>query len=369
MKLSIIIPTHNAEQYLSRLISSVKPDEYQEQIEVLIVENNSTDKTYQLAECISSNHSNVQVVKSSATSSGGAINDGLKQAEGEYIFISDADDIVYIKELLLAIDDTVDVVSCKYKVVNVKTETESYGPGDKQFTNVYWNKIYKHKFLQDHNLRFIEDINVQDGCFNAAVLLCEPKISYVDNIVYEYYVGHGSISDNMNAKTFKGFLINNSLQQKLFAKGLRKKSEVEYHKYYRMLVYMDISKDELLQASKMARNEWYPVRTAPKSLLHKKALSHVVHLLMLNGLYLEFRDVQEKYLSALNNAGYENQREYLFYGGRFAIEQEIEMLNEISSVIHSPSIKKYVENMVAIYEEQLTLEPNKRSHQLISVND
>lgn len=369
MKLSIIIPAHNAEQYLSRLISSIKPDVYQEQIEVLIVENNSTDETYQLATNIASEHQNIKVIKSLATSSGGAINDGLKQAAGEYTFISDADDIVYIDDLLSAIDDTVDVVSCKYKVVNVKSETESYGPGDNQFTNVYWNKIYKHKFLQDNDLKFIEDINVQDGCFNAAVLLCKPQISFVDNVIYEYYVGHGSISDNMNAKTFKGFLINNSLQQKLFAKGLRKKSEVEYHKYYRMLVYTNISNDELLLASKMARNEWYPVRTAQKSLLHKKALSHVVHLLMLNGLYLEFRDVQGKYLNALNNAGYENQREYLFYDGRFAIEQEIEMLNEIGSVIHSPSIKKYVKNMIATYEEQLTLEPGKRSHQLISVND
>ena len=66
--ISFIIPAHNAAAYLKRAIESIESDANacggQKKIEIIIVENGSTDDTYSLSEDMALLYSNITVVRS-----------------------------------------------------------------------------------------------------------------------------------------------------------------------------------------------------------------------------------------------------------------------------------------------------------------
>ena len=91
--LSIIIPAHNEERRLPRTLEQVLAFLGQENYaaEVLIVENGSTDRTFEIAKGYADKHGNVDVVHTSESGKGLAVRLGMLAARGEYRFMCDAD--------------------------------------------------------------------------------------------------------------------------------------------------------------------------------------------------------------------------------------------------------------------------------------
>jgi dolichyl-phosphate beta-glucosyltransferase len=91
--LSIIIPAHNEERRLPRTLEQVlaflKQQSYA--AEVLVVENGSTDRTFEIARGYAQKHSDVDVVHASESGKGLAVRLGMLAAKGEYRFMCDAD--------------------------------------------------------------------------------------------------------------------------------------------------------------------------------------------------------------------------------------------------------------------------------------
>src|SRR6185437_7308560 len=87
---SVIIPTYNCVNYISRAIHSVLFQTYPN-IEIIVVNDGSTDDTSKLLDILFSNKITVinQVNKGVAA----ARNAGIKVAKGKYIAMLDADDI------------------------------------------------------------------------------------------------------------------------------------------------------------------------------------------------------------------------------------------------------------------------------------
>lgn len=99
MKLiSIIIPAHNVERYIKNCLISVFDQTYKN-IEVILVDDFSTDKTVKIAKSFQKNHSNLKIIslknyglkKKSGISI--ARNFGIKFAKGKFIALLDADDL------------------------------------------------------------------------------------------------------------------------------------------------------------------------------------------------------------------------------------------------------------------------------------
>jgi len=99
MKLiSIIIPAHNVERYIKNCLISVFDQTYKN-IEVILVDDFSTDKTVEIAKSFQKNHSNLKIIslknyglkKKSGISI--ARNLGIKFAKGKFIALLDADDL------------------------------------------------------------------------------------------------------------------------------------------------------------------------------------------------------------------------------------------------------------------------------------
>lgn len=91
-KVSILIPLYNAEQYIAETITSIINQSYTN-IELIIVDDGSTDNSYELAQAYTSEKVNVfQQVNKGACA---ARNKALELSTGAYIVFFDADDIMY----------------------------------------------------------------------------------------------------------------------------------------------------------------------------------------------------------------------------------------------------------------------------------
>lgn len=92
-QVSIIMPAHNAEEYLEEAVSSVQMQSFAEW-ELLIVENNSTDNTFEIASRLAEIDSRIKLVQVHSNGVSAARNVGLTKAIGSYICFLDADDFL-----------------------------------------------------------------------------------------------------------------------------------------------------------------------------------------------------------------------------------------------------------------------------------
>ena len=91
--LSIIIPAYNEENRLPNTLEQVFHflEKRPYDSEVIVVENGSTDKTFEFAQKLAQRHKNLRVIHNEERGKGGAVLRGVREALGEYVFICDAD--------------------------------------------------------------------------------------------------------------------------------------------------------------------------------------------------------------------------------------------------------------------------------------
>lgn len=102
--LSLVIPAYN-EGNPDRLPASMKAvtafvAQQDFDIEVIIVNNNSSDDTREIAEGLAQAHDYVRVVDEPAQGKGAAVRTGMLEAQGEYLFFCDADFSMPVEEVL-----------------------------------------------------------------------------------------------------------------------------------------------------------------------------------------------------------------------------------------------------------------------------
>ena len=95
-KVSVMIPAHNEEQVIERILQRMTELTYpKEKLEVIVIDDASTDKTGEKAKLFAKNYSFIHVVRRDPAYGGrgkpGALNRGLKHVSGEIIYCFDAD--------------------------------------------------------------------------------------------------------------------------------------------------------------------------------------------------------------------------------------------------------------------------------------
>lgn len=100
--LSIVIPSYNEENNirtgsLSGMVDYLSQQKYT--WEILVVDDGSTDKTFELAQKFAKNHKNVKVLKEPHRGKGGTVISGMLQASGEVIIFDDMDQATPIDQL------------------------------------------------------------------------------------------------------------------------------------------------------------------------------------------------------------------------------------------------------------------------------
>ena len=100
--LSIVIPAHNEETRLppslEKIDSFIRTQPFG--IEVVVVENGSHDRTFEIASAYANQHSYLRVIQETQRGKGRAVRTGMQAATGEYRFICDADLSMPIEQVL-----------------------------------------------------------------------------------------------------------------------------------------------------------------------------------------------------------------------------------------------------------------------------
>ena len=188
-KVSVIIPIYNAEENLSNAISSVINQSIGfENIELILVDDNSKDNSKKIIENFCSKYDNIIPFysKENHGAPGFGRNIGLKLATSEFIMFMDNDDeyeIDICKKLYeTIIKEKSDIVCCNKITVDPISNIKQHIPysngiehnGYVTITNddillfdsvAVWNKIYRTEIIKKNNLKFLETTRADDFAF------------------------------------------------------------------------------------------------------------------------------------------------------------------------------------------------------------
>lgn len=103
--ISVIIPAYNIEDLLEKCVRSVASQDYPGSLlQIIVVDDGSTDGTAAVADGLSSEYENVQVIHKANGGSSSARNAGLSVATGEYVGFVDSDDYISPRMYSLLMD-------------------------------------------------------------------------------------------------------------------------------------------------------------------------------------------------------------------------------------------------------------------------
>ncbi len=205
----MVVIGYNDRANLPTAIRSVL-DQTLHHLEVIVVDDASTDGSADVAEGIAAGDARVRVVRLPANSGGCSIprNTGLDAARAPYVMFLDSDDRYdrhACKNLLLTAERTgADVVAGQVVRVHITKKKET--PWIKRlytrravyngirenpemfFDPLSTNKLYRRDFLDRHRIRFPEGVHYEDSLFSTKVYVHASVIAVVPNVVYFWHV-------------------------------------------------------------------------------------------------------------------------------------------------------------------------------------
>lgn len=206
-KLSVIIPAHNAGKFLERCVNSIVLEKHQLNMEVLIIENGSSDNTAEVARTLEEKYDYVHLVYSE-TGVSNARNTGINKASGDWIFFLDADDflpagVVSVLEQDMA-DQSVDLYLYSYEkgdsIVSVSDGSGRRVYEGSEIENcrvmmlenptrcmAVWGKLFKKDVILRHSLKFKKNLRLaEDSDYLIRYTMYCEKIVFCRDIMYHY---------------------------------------------------------------------------------------------------------------------------------------------------------------------------------------
>ena len=112
---SVIVPLYNAAPYIREALESIVASTYRP-LEVIVMDDGSTDDSLRIAQAFARNHPEVQVLHQPNAGVSAARNHAIQASQGTYILPVDADDKIsptYIEHAVAAMKDRVRAVGCR----------------------------------------------------------------------------------------------------------------------------------------------------------------------------------------------------------------------------------------------------------------
>lgn len=240
--IAIVMTTHNAERYIAKTLGKIlgqteKPDE------IIIVDDASTDATYQICKSITNCSPEVSLLRLEVNSGPGvARNTGFKLVKSDYVLFLDDDDYVdedLIKELnkrLKLEDFDVAIYGCRFFdqnihltydapwVVKKKNIPEGVVFSSKQirgsifdtFVGWAWDKVFKVTFLKENKIEFAQLRNSEDLVMVYHAIVIARKLTYIDMpLIYHQVARSGSVSSSISVNWLDPYRATSILYDRL----------------------------------------------------------------------------------------------------------------------------------------------------------
>ena len=251
IKVSIVVPVYNVEQYLGRCLDSLVQQTLKD-IEIICVDDQSPDHSIAILRQYEKDYPTlVKVIQSDINRrQGGARNLGIKAASGEYIGFVDSDDWVDLTMFEKLYNQVIatgsDVVDCNYYLAfsdhnvgcksNPKNQIGELTVALKKSLVLNpgrtWTKIYKRSLLLDNNIFFPEHLFYEDNEIMPLIMACAERLAKVEDFLYYYHVGSGgSTTEKRNSyHHFDRLTTSINMLNHFVERGLTSnfKDEIEY---------------------------------------------------------------------------------------------------------------------------------------------
>jgi CDP-glycerol glycerophosphotransferase len=205
--LSVVVPAYDVEDYLSDCLQSILGQSHRS-LEVVIVDDGSTDATGEIADRVAAEDPRVRVVHQANAGLGAARNEGVRHSTGAYLAFADSDDLV--------VDDAYAVMvgSLEWTGSDVAVGAVERLRGDERFmtplmrenhqrarlafgieeaplvlADVFaWNKVFRRSFWDTAGLEFPEDVRYEDQPAMTQALVAAKGIDVLTEAVYLWRV-------------------------------------------------------------------------------------------------------------------------------------------------------------------------------------
>lgn len=259
--LSIVVPSYNAETFLAKCIDTLL--ESGGGIEILIINDGSTDKTGEVAETyVKKNPSKIKVIHQENIGHGGAVNTGISHAIGKYIKVIDSDDCVnpivlksIVKQLkeFIKKDEKVDMVisNFMYDKKGVKhKKVMHYRNIIPEGKIIHWKDIGRFgasKYILMHSVIYSLDILKRcklvlpehtfyvDNLFVYLPLPYVDTLFYMDECLYHYFIGRDEQSvneKNMIQRIDQQLAVNKLMISSVNLKAIKEQSKKRYMMHF-----------------------------------------------------------------------------------------------------------------------------------------
>lgn len=231
VRISVIIPVYNVEDYLTDSLDSILNQTF-EDLEILCIDDGSTDSSPDILEEYSIKDKRIRIFTQKNQGPAKARNLGLDNATGDFIYFMDSDDILKESALErlynLAHEKELDLVV--FKMINFNDET------GERFTTKYYemkflkkavgDNVFSHRDLKSEEIfrvtvsppsklfkkSLIEDIRFpcglyfEDNPFFVEAFLRAERVCFCDEYLYERRIRKGSITSTTSNRDFMDYL-------------------------------------------------------------------------------------------------------------------------------------------------------------------
>lgn len=238
--LTIIIPVYNSEKYLSKCIHSIIDGQDNNNIEIILIDDGSTDQSSYLCDLFAKQYINIHVVHQQNKGVAEARNRGMENAHGEYIAWIDSDDYVsplWLSSVIKCLQShRPDVLIYNYFLEHNGSLTEQTQSFERGFvsSNSYIYELSSEKRLHSYlPMHIMKAKFYYKGCFNPKNHVMEDfdfltsvanqfkKIYYLPQALYYYVQRNNSLNRNVSCdRALLGIQVSSRRYKTFLEKGL-----------------------------------------------------------------------------------------------------------------------------------------------------
>lgn len=250
-KISIIVPAYNAEKHIRACVSSILKQTYTN-LEIILVDDGSKDNTGKICDEYKEKDNRFKVIHVQNGGLSKARNIGMDVATGEYIMFIDSDDI-YEENSCEVLYNEITTTQADYvignyihmnsngekwpkplfdieKYNNFELSIKDYQKSFFVMNSVVWNKIFRKKFIDKYNLRFVNGAIAEDAIFSIFCYVHAKKAYYISDIVYNYRQNENNSS--ISTSCSKEYFSRINASYKMLYDIFKNSNEMGFFRYF-----------------------------------------------------------------------------------------------------------------------------------------